>query len=93
MKKSLLVACAAACLATGVVVADDEVDESKPIELTVTQMDQITAGSLDLPSGVVLFENLLLHGNLHPALQHSRGAPGPWMAHLNDTPIGCTGPC
>ena len=44
MKKTLLVACAAVCFATGVVVADDEVDESKPIELTVTQMDQVTAG-------------------------------------------------
>jgi hypothetical protein len=45
MKISLLVPCVAACLATGVVVADDEVDESKPIELTTSQMDQITAGT------------------------------------------------
>lgn len=44
MKITLLVACAAACFATGTVVADDEVDESKPIELTTSQMDQITAG-------------------------------------------------
>jgi len=44
MKKTLLVACAAACFATGVVVADDEVVESKPVELTTSQMDQITAG-------------------------------------------------
>jgi hypothetical protein len=93
MNKTLLVACAAACFATGAVVADDKVDESKPVELTVSQMDQITAGSLDLPSGHSLFVGLQLHGDLHPALQHSRGAPGPWMAHLNDTPIGCTEPC
>ena len=54
MKISLLVACAAACFATGVVLADDAVDESKPVELTTIQMDQITAGSLGLPNGKVV---------------------------------------
>jgi len=92
MKKSLLVACAAACLATGAVVADDEVDESKPIELTATQMDQITAGDLILPNGKIVFADFdnAAPFPFHPSLLFSHGAPGPWMAHYNSPVIGCS---
>jgi hypothetical protein len=58
MKISLYVVCAAAFLTSGAVAADedtvvaDEVPtESTPIELSVAQMDQITAGTLLLPNG------------------------------------------
>ena len=94
MKKSLLVACAAACLATGVAVADDQVDESKPVELTVTQMDKITAGSLILPNGKVVFAGFALPNAAdpygadlfsHPGLGNP--AFGPWQAHFNSPVI------
>ena len=55
MKKSFYTVCVAAFLTSGAVVADedtvvaDEVaDESTPIELSAGQMDQITAGTLQL---------------------------------------------
>jgi hypothetical protein len=54
MKISLVVACAAACFATGAVVADEDANESMPIELSAVQMDEITAGSLGLPNGKVV---------------------------------------
>lgn len=57
MKYSLLVVCAAAVLTSGVVAADEDSDEIKPIELTAVQMDQITAGSLLLPNGNIVFDN------------------------------------
>ena len=44
MRIRLVVLCAAAILFSGAVAADEEIDESKPIELSTTQMDQITAG-------------------------------------------------
>jgi hypothetical protein len=57
MKISLVVACAAACFATGPVVADEDANESMPIELSAVQMDKITAGSLGLPNGNVVQSN------------------------------------
>ncbi len=51
MKISLFVVCAAAFLTSGAVVADEDTKESAPIELSVAQMDQITAGTLGLPNG------------------------------------------
>ena len=64
MKISLYVVCAAAFLTSGAiaadedtVVADKDTNENTPIELSVAQMDQITAGTLLLPSGNVVQEN------------------------------------
>ena len=95
MKISLLVACAAACLATGVAVADDKVDASKPVELTESQMDKITAGSLELlnhPDKKLIFEGFLTPNGsaLHPGLL-SNPAFGPWQAHFN-SPVIDEGP-
>ena len=83
MKISLVVACAAACFATGVVVAEDTVDESKPIELTALQMDQITAGDLTTPGNKVFegFDNPA-PGDFHPALLKGVHTEGPWQAHF-----------
>ena len=64
MRISLYVACAAAFLTSGAVVADEnavavdeDAQESMPIELSAVQMDQITAGSLGLPNGKVVHRN------------------------------------
>ena len=64
MRISLSIVCAAALLTSGAVaadedavVADDDTDVSAPIELSAEQMDQITAGSLLLPNGNVVFRN------------------------------------
>ena len=103
MKYSLLTVCAVACLATGAVVADDEVDESKPIELTALQMDQITAGDLTLlnhPTQKQIFVGFSLrNGNLHPGLLHMIlkygldntlwPAEAAWEAHINSPVIIC----
>ena len=93
MKISLLVACAAACLATGAVVADDEVevkaDKSKPVELTAVQMDKITAGDLTTPGNKVFAGFALRNGNLHPTLAMGVGKEGPWHAHFNSPVITC----
>ena len=58
MKISLFVVCAAAFLSSGAVAADEDIvavdedtNESTPIELSAAQMDQITAGTLELPNG------------------------------------------
>ena len=55
MKISLFVVCATAFLTSGAVVADEDAvvadedtNESTPIELSAAQMDQITAGTLQL---------------------------------------------
>lgn len=90
MKYSLLVVCAVACLTTGAVVADDEVDESEPIELTALQMDQITAGDLTTPGNQVLtgFDNPA-PGDFHPTLLMGVGKEGPWHAHFNSPVITC----
>ena len=67
MKISLYVVCAAAFLTSGAVVADEDAvvadentHESTPIELSAVQMDQITAGTLQLNNGTggkLIFEN------------------------------------
>jgi hypothetical protein len=64
MKISLFVVCAAAFLTSGAVAADEDAvaadkdtQESKPIELSAVQMDQITAGNLLLPNGKIQFDN------------------------------------
>ena len=64
MKFSLCVVCAAAFLTSGAVtadedtvVADEDTNESTPIELSAVQMDRITAGSLLLPNGNVQFRS------------------------------------
>ena len=67
MKIFLFVVCAAAFLTSGAVaadedavVADKDTQESKPIELSAAQMDQITAGTLQLNNGTggkLIFEN------------------------------------
>jgi len=44
MRIRLIALCAAAILFAGAVAADEEIDKSKPIELSTEQMDQITAG-------------------------------------------------
>ena len=70
MKISLYVVCAAAFLTSGAVVADEDTNESTPIELSAAQMDQITAGSLELPNDNVVqsdFDNPS-PGDFHPAL-------------------------
>lgn len=58
MRIYLYAACAAAFLTSGAVTADDvtvtaeqDSNVSTPIELSVVQLDQITAGSLKLPNG------------------------------------------
>ncbi len=63
MKISLSIVCAAALLTSGAVaadenavVADDDTDVIAPIELSVAQMDQITAGTLILPNGNTQFD-------------------------------------
>ena len=63
MKISLYVVCAAAFLTSGAVVADEDTvvadedtDVSAPIELSAAQMDQITAGTLELPNGDTQFD-------------------------------------
>ena len=67
MKIFLYVVCAAAFLTSGAVVADEDTvvadkdtNESTPIELSVAQMDQITAGTLKLNNGTggkLIFDN------------------------------------
>ncbi len=67
MKISLFVVCAAAVLTSGVVAAgedavvgDEDTNKSTPIELSAAQMDQITAGSLQLDNGTdgkIIFAN------------------------------------
>ena len=64
MKISLSIVCAAALLTSGAVVADEDAvvvdedtNESMPIELNAAQMDQITAGTLELPNGNLVFDN------------------------------------
>jgi hypothetical protein len=79
MKSSLFVVCAAAFLTSGAgaadedaVVADKDTQESKPIELSTAQMDQITAGTLELNNGTggkLIFENF--------------DNPAPFPAHPN----------
>jgi hypothetical protein len=56
MKTYLCALCAAAFLLPGVVAADGNTQESTPIELSAAQMDQITAGSLQLPNGKLVFD-------------------------------------
>jgi hypothetical protein len=51
MRISLIAVCTVALAFSGVVAADE------PIELSVVQMDQITAGSLLLPNGRVVQDN------------------------------------
>jgi hypothetical protein len=91
MKITLLVACAAACFAAGAVLADDKVDESKPIELTAVQMDKITAGDLILPNEKVIFAEFLKPNGsaAHPGLFFNPKF-GPWQAHINSPVIGCS---
>ena len=45
MKTYLCALCAAALLTPGLVAADENTEESKPIELNEVQMDQVTAGT------------------------------------------------
>lgn len=97
MKLSLIATIASMCFATGVVIADEEVDvdDSKPIELTATQMDQVTAGSNILPNGKIIFGGFALpnvddpYGEdfmTHPGL-FSNPMFGPWSAHFNSPVI------
>lgn len=73
---------------SGAFAADDDVDESKPIELTSVQMDQITAGDLTTPGHQVFanFDNPA-PGDFHPALLHGVHTEGPWQAHFNSNGV------
>ena len=53
MKTYLCAVCAVAFLAPGLVAADENTQESAPIELNVVQMDQITAGSGFMNKGFI----------------------------------------
>ena len=57
MRMPILMVSAAAFLISGAVAADEDSLESTPVELSAAQMDQITAGSLQLPNGKVQFAN------------------------------------
>ena len=67
MKNSFYTVCVAAFLASGVVAADEDTvvddedaNDGAPIELSAVQMDQITAGSLQLNNGTggkIIFAN------------------------------------
>ena len=105
MKYSLLAVCAVASLSTGAVVADNQLDESQPIELSAVQMDKITAAGLLLPNGKEVFENFdnpapaQIPGvvNIHPGLWQTlvlnpnTEAEAAWEAHFNSPVIDCVG--
>ena len=55
MRISVFVVLASAFLTSGAVAADENTQESTPIELSAVQMDQITAGALELPNDKVIF--------------------------------------
>ena len=109
MKISLYVVCAAAFLTSGAVVADEDTvvadedtTESTPIELSVAQMDQITAGTLELNNGTngkLIFEGFdnPAPGGFHPALTKRAQAAidattghGPSVAGVNEGPWAAT---
>ena len=57
MKISQVMVFAAAFLVTGAIAADEVTSADTPIELSAAQMDQITAGTLKLPNGNLVFDN------------------------------------
>ncbi|NNC65500.1 MAG: hypothetical protein HKN84_12000 [Gammaproteobacteria bacterium] len=94
MKAIISAAVAAILLSAGVALAE----ESKPIELTEKQLDQVTAAGLGLPNGREVFAGFdnAAPGPLHPALLKffANGQPaseGPWQAHYNSPVIVCIG--
>jgi len=99
MKYSLLAVCAVASLSTGAVVADNQLDESQPIELSAVQMDKITAAGLLLPNNKEVFENFMLPNGsqFHPGLirtlffNPNTEAEAAWEAHFNSPVIDCVG--
>jgi hypothetical protein len=87
--KILLSAAFAALMLVGNIA---QADEAAPIELTVAQMDQITAGDLTLPNDKQVFLGFdnPAPGDFHPVFERSGGrSEGPWEAHFNAGPITC----
>ena len=71
MKVLLTSVFAAMVLIAGTSLADD----IKPIELSATQLDQITAGNLILPNGKTVFDGLdnAAPGEFHPSFDQPFG--------------------
>ena len=76
---------------------------AEPLKLTDTEMDMVTAGELNLPSGTTVFENFdnAAPGDFHPYFLPDfeprngltmSGNEGPWSAHQNSPVIGCLAP-
>ena len=102
MKISLYVVCAAVFLASGAVaadedtvVADKDTNESTPIELSVTQMDQITAGTLGLPNSNTQFDNFdnpapNVNGYIGLCNEDTGELCHPAVTRRSDTALGAT---